>query len=71
MMYKAVWKLVMVFSFLFIFSSCNKKKTEESEEFRPTTGRTIMETGELVAVNSKAFVLPRFGYWNEMRIIGL
>jgi len=62
---------VIVFSCLLVLASCgNKKKTGESGE-KNAGGKTIMETGELAAVNSKAFILPRFGYWYEMRIIGL
>jgi multidrug resistance efflux pump len=33
--------------------------------------RTIVETGELSAVRTKAFVLPRFGRFGSFRIIGL
>jgi hypothetical protein len=65
------YQSIIIFSFLFILFSCsNKKKAEQGGEIKPT-GKIIMETGELVAINSKAFILPRFGYWNEMRIIGL
>lgn len=32
---------------------------------------SIVETGELSAVRTKAFVMPRFGRWSSMRIIGL
>lgn len=31
----------------------------------------VIETGELAAIYSKAFVMPRYGYWFEMRVIGL
>lgn len=33
--------------------------------------RTIVETGELSAVTTKAFVLPRFGRFGSFRIIGI
>ncbi len=33
--------------------------------------RTIVETGELSAVRTKAFVLPRFGRFGSFRIIGI
>ncbi len=37
-----------------------------------TFHQTIIETGELAAVDTKAFILPRYGdYWYEMKIIGL
>jgi multidrug resistance efflux pump len=35
-------------------------------------GHTIVETGELAAINSISFVIPRYGrHWYEMKIIGL
>ena len=39
---------------------------------RTTDGTTIIETGELAAINSVSFVIPRYGRrWYEMKIIGL
>lgn len=39
---------------------------------RTTDGSTIIETGELAAINSVSFVIPRYGRrWGEMKIIGL
>jgi len=68
---KTVYALIAILSFPVIFSSCrHKREAEGSEKINPA-GKTIMETGELDAVNSKAFVLPRMGYWNEMRVVGL
>lgn len=33
---------------------------------------SIMETGELAAVNTRSFILPRYGrYWYRMKVIGL
>ncbi|MDR0688554.1 MAG: efflux RND transporter periplasmic adaptor subunit [Prevotellaceae bacterium] len=44
----------------------------ESGRDARTGGLSIVETGELAAVNSRTFVMPRYGrYWHEMRIIGL
>jgi len=63
--------IIAIFSFLLIFISCHlKNKAEGSGKTNPSSV-TIMEAGELDAANSKAFVLPRMGYWNEMRVIGL
>ena len=43
-----------------------------SEEQNPETlERVIVETGELSAVHTKAFALPRFGRFGSFRIIGL
>ncbi|MDL2255177.1 efflux RND transporter periplasmic adaptor subunit [Parabacteroides sp. OttesenSCG-928-G06] len=51
--------------------ACNKAGNEKGKE-EDLRGKVIIETGELAAVNSKAFVLPRYGrYWYEMRIIGI
>jgi len=68
---KIIYGLIVIFSFPVIFSSCHKKYKAEGNEKTNARGKTIMETGELDAVNSKAFVLPRMGYWNEMRVVGL
>lgn len=44
------------------------QKTDESGK----EGRRIIETGELKAVDVRAFVLPRFGNnWYQMKVIGL
>lgn len=40
-------------------------------EVTESVQRTIVETGELSAVRTKAFVLPRFGRFGSFRIIGL
>jgi len=68
---KLIYGLIALFSFPVIFSSCHKKDKAEKSEKIKARGKTIMETGELEAVNSKAFVLPRMGYWNEMCVVGL
>lgn len=50
--------------------SCSKR--QEGAAGQAASGQTIVETGELAAVNSKSFVLPRYGrYWYQMRVIGL
>jgi HlyD family secretion protein len=57
---------------LILFDSCNNKDVSLKEVHRGKFTQTIVETGELVAVNSKSFVLPRYGrYWYEMKVIGL
>jgi multidrug resistance efflux pump len=50
--------------------SCSKLKNEDSSD--QNAGRKIVETGELAAINTKSFPLPRFGnYWSQMKIIGV
>lgn len=51
--------------------SCSGKSQEGVSETEAKQ-QTIVETGELAAVNSKSFVLSRYGrYWYEMRVIGI
>jgi multidrug efflux pump subunit AcrA (membrane-fusion protein) len=47
--------------------------SRESEDAKGASKeRTLVETGELAAINIRSFVLPSFGrYWYEMRLIGL
>lgn len=64
------WYLLL--AFLAFFISCENKNPKENEKNELFGINSIVETGELVAVNSKAFTLPRYGrYWYEMRVIGL
>jgi len=71
MIKSALYKTIIFFSILLICSSCNNSNTDKDGE-GSTQGKTIIETGELVAVNTKSFVLPRYGMrWFEMRVIGI
>lgn len=55
----------------FLLSSCDGVLSFDKAE-RTTDGTTIIETGELAAINSVSFVIPRYGRrWGEMKIIGL
>lgn len=52
--------------------SCGKHGSEGGPEERKVAGETIVETGEVVAVNSKVFVMPRYGrYWYQMKVIDI
>lgn len=66
-------RYLLVFCFAFLaFTSCNKKAERADEHAQTRDGKSIVETGELAAVNSKAFVLQRYGRrWYEMRVIGV
>ena len=56
---------------LLLSNSCNGVLSFDKTE-RTTDGTTIIETGELSAINSVSFVIPRYGRrWREMKIIGL
>ncbi|NDW18797.1 HlyD family efflux transporter periplasmic adaptor subunit [Dysgonomonas sp. 216] len=67
-----LYKLLYVLPLILLTPSCGNIISSDDEDKKSRSGKTIIETGELAAVNSRAFVLPRFGrYWYEMRIIGL
>ena len=53
---------------LFVFS-CSDNKEEENKGYK--SQGVIIETGELAAVNSLSFVLPRYGHHWQMRVIGI
>lgn len=55
---------------IILFSSCSEDKLEDDLTGK-SSRKTVIETGELAAVNSKAFVLGRYGYWHQMKIIGI
>ena len=68
------YSIYKIFSFLLIFPllicSCNVLDGDENVD--AANSKNIIETGELAAVNSRSFTLPRYGRnWYEMRIIGL
>jgi multidrug efflux pump subunit AcrA (membrane-fusion protein) len=54
-----------------IFISCGNTKNNDITDDKKAD-RNIFETGELAAVDSRSFIMPRFGnYWYQMKIIGL
>lgn len=69
-------KRTIIFTFgLFLmlaYASCSKTIDEKSDEAGVISGNKIVETGELAAIDSRSFVLPRFGRnWYQMKIIGI
>lgn len=57
---------------LFFITSCSKIDSGGHRVQEGKFTQTIIETGELAAVNVRAFVLQRYGrYWYNMKIIGL
>jgi len=70
-MKKQIFILFIFFAALFFNFSCNNKSGSDSGDAKNPKGTSIMETGELAAVYSKSFVLPRYGHYWEMRIIGI
>ena len=65
---KYIFLLVAMFSVFLI--SCKNKDT--ADKATSEQGTRIVETGELAAVETRAFVLPRYGrYWHQMKVIGI
>ena len=69
---KIGYSLLIVFVILFISITCSRDAESAADKVRASDGSTIVETGELAAINSKSFVIPRYGRrWYQMKIIGL
>ncbi|MDD4992250.1 MAG: efflux RND transporter periplasmic adaptor subunit [Paludibacter sp.] len=63
--------LFFISTLALVLSSCGGKK-QESVQPTDNSGKKIVETGELAAIDSRSFILPRFGrYWWQMKIIGI
>lgn len=63
--------LFFISTIALVLSSCGGKK-QESVLPTDNSGKKIVETGELAAIDSRSFILPRFGrYWWQMKIIGI
>lgn len=59
-------------SCLLLVVSCKDVLDSIAEKKKSYDGNIIVETGELAAVNTVSFVVPRYGrFWSEMKIIGL
>lgn len=57
--------------FLLLNIGCRSDKIQNTDS-ETGKGRRIIETGELMAVDVRAFILQRYGnYWYRMKIIGL
>ena len=62
--------LLLLFIIIICQFSCGGGS--KSKDDRPIGANSIVETGEIAAVNSKAFTLPRYGRnFYEMKVIGL
>lgn len=60
---------LFIFSIILCQLSCGGIKEDND---RPIRANSIVETGEIAAVNSKAFTLPRYGRnFYEMKVIGI
>lgn len=65
--------LILLFPLVFLLLNigCRSDKIQKTDS-ETGKGRRIIETGELMAVDVRAFILQRYGnYWYRMKIIGL
>lgn len=66
-----LYKIFLLSLILSCSFACGNKSGGK-DEVENSDGKRIIETGELAAVNSKAFILQRYArYFYEMKIIGL
>jgi multidrug efflux pump subunit AcrA (membrane-fusion protein) len=64
-------KLIIITTIGFMLLSCGGK-SENGQESIDKSGKRIVETGELAAIESRAFIMPRFGrMWFTLKVIGL
>ncbi len=69
---KDLYKILLLLPLFSILMSCGSKDESKKDTDKKSSGKIVVETGELAAVNSKAFVLQRYGrQWYEMKIIGI
>lgn len=55
-----------------LFNACGNKTGKSQGPDDSLTGKRIIETGELAAIDSRSFVMPRYGrHWYMMKIIGI
>ncbi|MBN2767312.1 MAG: efflux RND transporter periplasmic adaptor subunit [Paludibacteraceae bacterium] len=60
-----IWAVILIF-----FAAC--QQPEEAKTQEAIGKHRVVETGELAAIDSRAFVLQRYGrHWYQMKIIGL
>lgn len=63
--------ILLVFSVLLVFISCQGNNKAEGTANKHLGGAKIIEAGELAATESKSFILPRYGWYYRMKIIGI
>lgn len=69
---KITYRLLCILLIASFVASCSRKTEDKELADEENAGKVIIETGELAAINTKSFVMMRFGrYWYQMRIIGI
>jgi HlyD family secretion protein len=68
---KTYWSLITQV-LLSILVSCSDQPFNTYKIEKGTFNQTIVETGELAAIDTRSFMMPSFGrYWYQMKIIGM
>jgi len=64
--------LLLLPAALIMLISCKDQQVKIYKIEKGNFSQTIVETGELASIQTRAFLMPRFGrYWSEMKIIGM
>lgn len=72
MRFKEIRLFLMAPVVLSMLVSCSNQPFNTYKIEKGTFSQTIVETGELAAIDTRSFTMPRFGeYWYEMKIIGM
>ena len=67
-----LFNIVVLLYALFFVVSCSLNTKKDGKSVNDNSGHKIIETGDLSAIDTRSFVLPRFGnYWYQMKIIGI
>lgn len=63
---------VILLSIALFTSACVNKVGDGQNKDDDNSGKRVVETGELAAIDSRSFVMPRYGrHWYQMKIIGI
>jgi HlyD family secretion protein len=66
------YRNLLIIGILTSVVACSGNNKADETTVKDKSGKRIVETGELAAIDSRSFILPRFGrYWYQMKIIGL
>ena len=67
-----LFNILVLWYALFFVVSCSSNTKKERNAVNDNSGHKIIETGDLSAIDTRSFILPRFGnYWYQMKIIGI
>lgn len=71
MRYKHTLRTLCSGLLILFFTACGSD-SKDPDSLQKGSGRTIVETGELAAIESRSFVMQRYGRrWNNMKVIGI